>query len=59
MLVILMMVKNAELLVDWYMVTHINHTIGAGQLMSQQYRMGAPQLLQVNLYIVAKFLQNP
>ena len=52
MLVTLMMVKNAEPLVDKYSATQMNGIIGAEQLMSQQIGMTAPQKCQVNLVML-------
>ena len=52
MLVTLMMVKNAEPLVDKNSATQMNGIIGAEQLMSQQIGMTVPQLCQVNLVML-------
>ena len=52
MLVTLMMVKNAEPLVDKNSATQMNGIIGAGQLMSQQIGMTVPQLCQVNIVML-------
>ena len=52
MLVTLMMVKNAEPLVDKYSATQMNGIIGAEQLMSQQIGMTVPQLCPVNLVML-------
>ena len=53
MLVTLMMVKNAEPLVDKYSATQMNGIIGAEQLMSQQIGMTVPQLCPVNLLMLS------
>ena len=52
MLVTLMMVKNAEPLVDKNSATQMNGIIGAEQLMSQQIGMTVPQLCQVNIVML-------
>ena len=53
MLVTLMMVKNAEPLVDKNSATQMNGIIGAEQLMSQQIGMTVPQLCPVNLVMLS------